>query len=100
MCPGGGLCMGGRCFPPAVDAGVSDAGSDASTRTDGGSRDGGSADAGLDGGDGSLLVTPPAGTDDGCGCRAGASPERSGRYALLGVVGALAAMRRRRRRTA
>jgi Domain of unknown function (DUF4114)/Putative metal-binding motif len=100
MCPGGGLCMGGRCFPPAVDAGVSDAGSDASTSTDGGSRDSGTSDAGLDGGDGSLLVSPPPGTDDGCGCRAGALSERSGRYALLGVVGALAAMRRRRRRSA
>lgn len=85
--------MGGRCFPPVGDAGVSDAGSDASVGTDSGAP----RDGGLDASDGSLDVTPP-GEDDGCGCRAGSPATHNGRYAMLGVAGAFAALSRRRRR--
>lgn len=85
--------MGGRCFPPVGDGGVSDAGSDASAPDSGTPRDVSTFDAA----DGSLDVTPP-GSEEGCGCRAGAPSERSSACTALAFVGALAAASRRRRR--
>lgn len=97
VCPGGGACMGGRCFPPVGDGGTTtdggpgDASADVPSSTDSGVP----RDAGLDGGDGGLVVDDSTGD---CGCRAGASRDLDARYVAAGLAVAVSAFARRRRR--